>query len=144
MRDHWTRYGRNFYTRHDYEELDSARAQELMQDLRAKLSSMSGKHFGSYKVTLADDYSYTDPVDHSVSSGQGLRILFEKGTRIVYRLSGTGTAGATLRVYVEAYERNAERLHDDAQHYLAPLIQLADQIAEIRKRTGRDAPTVIT
>jgi len=144
IREHWTKYGRNFYTRHDYEELDSARAQELMHDVGAKLNDLTGKQFGDYHVTQADDYSYTDPVDQSVSSGQGLRILFESGTRIVYRLSGTGTAGATLRVYIEAYERNSARHHEDAQQYLAPLIRLADEIAGIRERTGREAPTVIT
>ena len=144
VRGHWARYGRNFYTRHDYEELDNTRAQNLMRDLRSKLGGLAGQQFGDYRVTLADDYSYTDPVDHSVSTGQGLRILFENGTRIVFRLSGTGTAGATLRVYIEAYERDPARHHDDAQQYLAPLIRLADRIAGIRERTGRDSPTVIT
>jgi phosphoglucomutase len=144
VREHWARYGRNFYTRHDYEELDSGRAQELMHAVGAELKGLAGKHFGNYRVTLADDYSYTDPVDHSVSSGQGLRILFENGTRIVYRLSGTGTAGATLRVYIEAYERDPARHLEETQQYLAPLIRLADEIAGIRERTGREGPTVIT
>jgi phosphoglucomutase len=144
VREHWARYGRNFYTRHDYEELDSGRAQELMHAVGAELNGLAGKHFGNYRVTLADDYSYTDPVDHSVSSGQGLRILFENGTRIVYRLSGTGTAGATLRVYIEAYERDPARHLEETQQYLAPLIRLADEIAGIRERTGREGPTVIT
>jgi phosphoglucomutase len=144
LREHWARYGRNFYTRHDYEGVDSTRAQELIHDLRVKLTGLQGKDFGSHRVMQADDYSYTDPVDHSVSTGQGLRILFENGSRIVYRLSGTGTEGATLRVYIEAYERDPTRHHDDTQQYLAPLIRLADQIAAIGERTGRDAPTVIT
>jgi phosphoglucomutase len=144
VREHWARYGRNFYTRHDYEELDSGRAQELMHAVGAELNGLAGKHFGNYRVTLADDYSYTDPVDHSVSSGQGLRILFENGTRIVYRLSGTGTAGATLRVYIEAYESDPARHLEETQQYLAPLIRLADEIAGIRERTGREGPTVIT
>jgi phosphoglucomutase len=144
LREHWARYGRNFYTRHDYEGVDSTRAQELMHDLRVKLPGLRGKDFGLHRVMEADDYSYTDPVDHSVSTGQGLRILFENGSRIVYRLSGTGTEGATLRVYIEAYERDAARHQDDTQRYLGSLIQLADEIAAIAERTGRDAPTVIT
>jgi phosphoglucomutase len=144
LREHWARYGRNFYTRHDYEGVDSMRAQELIHDLRAKLAGLQGKHFGGYRVIQADDYSYTDPVDHSVSTGQGLRILFEGGTRIVYRLSGTGTEGATLRVYIEAYEPDKSKHTLDTQQALAPLIAIADQIAGIRDRTGRQAPTVIT
>ena len=144
LREHWGRYGRNFYTRHDYEGVDSGRAQELMDDLRVKLANLKGKDFGDHRVVQADDYSYTDPVDHSVSTGQGLRILFESGSRIVYRLSGTGTEGATLRVYIEAYEHDSSRHHDDTQLYLAPLIRLADEIAGIGQRTGRSAPTVIT
>ena len=144
LREHWARYGRNYYTRHDYEGVESTRAHELMEDLRVKLSGLQGRELGSYHVMQADDYSYDDPVDHSVSTGQGLRILFENGSRIVYRLSGTGTEGATLRVYIEAYERDASRHHDDTQQYLAPLIQLADRIAAINERTGRSAPTVIT
>ena len=144
LREHWGRYGRNFYTRHDYEGVDSNRAEEFMHELRVKLTSLRGKDYGVHRIMQTDDYSYTDPVDHSVSTGQGLRILFENGSRIVYRLSGTGTEGATLRVYIEAYERDTARHHDDTQQYLTPLIQLADQIAGIGERTGRDAPTVIT
>jgi phosphoglucomutase len=144
LREHWGRYGRNFYTRHDYESVDGARAQELMDDLRVKLANLKGKDFDNHRVMEADDYSYSDPVDHSVSTGQGLRILFENGSRIVYRLSGTGTEGATLRVYIEAYERDSSRHHEDTQQYLAPLIRLADEIAGIGERTGRSVPTVIT
>jgi phosphoglucomutase len=144
LREHWARYGRNFYTRHDYEGVDSNRAQELIHDLRARLAGLQGKGFDVYRVMQADDYSYSDPVDHSVSTGQGLRILFENGSRIVYRLSGTGTEGATLRVYIEAYERDVSRHHEETQQYLAPLIQIADRIAAIGERTGRSAPTVIT
>ena len=144
LREHWGRYGRNFYTRHDYESIEITKAQELMNELRVKLAGLQGRDFGPYRVMQTDDYSYTDPVDHSVSTGQGLRILFENGSRIVYRLSGTGTEGATLRVYIESYERDSKRHLDDTQQYLAPLIRLADQIAEISARTGRNAPTVIT
>jgi len=144
LREHWARYGRNFYTRHDYEGVDGARAQELIEALRTKLSGLAGAQFGGYRVTQADDYSYTDPVDHSVSSGQGLRILFEGGARIVYRLSGTGTEGATLRVYIETYEPDKANHTQETQQALAALIAVADQIAGIRDRTGRRAPTVIT
>ena len=115
-----------------------------MHDLGVKLGSLQGKNVGGHSVMQADDYSYTDPVDHSVTSNQGLRVLFENGNRIIYRLSGTGTEGATLRVYIEAFEPDVTRHHDDTQQYLTPLIQLADQIAGIGERTGRDAPTVIT
>lgn len=144
VRGHWVRYGRNFYTRHDYEELDSGAAQQLMNDVRAKLPRLKGENFGPYRVSHADDYSYIDPIDRSVSTGQGLRILFENGTRIVYRLSGTGTAGATLRVYIEAFEPDVAQHSDHTQQYLAPLIRIADQIAGIRQHTGREEPTVIT
>jgi phosphoglucomutase len=144
LREHWARYGRNFYTRHDYEGVDSERAQELMHGLGVKLGALQGKQFSDYRVMQADDYSYTDPVDHSVSSGQGLRVLFDNDSRIIYRLSGTGTEGATLRVYIEAYERDATRHHENTQHYLAPLIQIADELAGISEHTGRDTPTVVT
>ncbi len=144
VREHWTRFGRNFYTRHDYEEVDSAAAQQMMTELRTRLATLPGQRHGDYVIDSADDFSYTDPIDHSVSSGQGLRILFAEGERIIFRLSGTGTAGATLRVYVESYELDPSRHHQDTQETLAPLIALADQLAGIRQRTGRDRPTVIT
>jgi phosphoglucomutase len=144
VRDHWKAYGRNFYSRHDYEEVDSARAAELMERLRGMLSTMSGKQFGSYRVEYADDFSYTDPVDGSVSTKQGIRIGFTDGSRLIFRLSGTGTKGATLRVYVESYEPNSSKHDRDTQEALAELISLAEEIAQIRKFTDRDAPTVIT
>lgn len=144
VRQHWATYGRNFYSRHDYEGLDNTIAHELMEDVRKRLPSLPGQHLGAHKVAAADDFSYTDPVDHSVSSGQGLRILFENGARIVLRLSGTGTEGATLRLYVERYVRERSLHQQDTQAALVELITIADQLAGIRTRTGRTAPTVIT
>ena len=144
VRDHWQTYGRNYYTRHDYEEVDGARANVLVDELRAKLPGLVGQRFGALEVSYADDFSYTDPVDGSVSGKQGIRIGFADGSRIVLRLSGTGTVGATLRLYLERYVP-ADGDHDlDTQLALQPLIALADQLAGIRQHTGRDAPTVIT
>lgn len=144
VRRHWAVYGRNFYSRHDYEAVDAAAAQELMNALRARLATLPGENFGAYSVAAADDFSYTDPVDHSVSGGQGLRILFQDGARIVFRLSGTGTEGATLRLYVERYVRERSAHQQDTQTAVAELLAIAERIAGIRRRTGRDAPTVIT
>ena len=144
VREHWARFGRNFYTRHDYEEVDAEAAGELMAQLRAKLGELVDTSLGGRRVSYADDFSYTDPVDHSVSTGQGIRIGFRDGARMVFRLSGTGTAGATLRVYLEAYEPDPARHDQDAQTALADLISLADEVAGIRTHTGRDKPTVIT
>ncbi len=144
VRSHWQIYGRNFYSRHDYEEVDQERASELMERLRDSLGEIKGKQLGSYQVDYADDFSYTDPVDGSISQKQGIRIGFTDGSRIVYRLSGTGTKGATLRVYLESYEPDASKHHIDTQKALKPLINLAEEIAQIRKFTDRDAPTVIT
>ena len=144
VRDHWQTYGRNYYTRHDYEEVDGARANVLVDELRAKLPGLVGQRFGALEVSYADDFFYTDPVDGSVSGKQGIRIGFADGSRIVLRLSGTGTVGATLRLYLERYVP-ADGDHDlDTQLALQPLIALADQLAGIRQHTGRDAPTVIT
>jgi phosphoglucomutase len=144
VRDHWTRFGRHYYTRHDYEEIDSSAANALMDHLRAMLPGLHGRHFGSMQVRTADDFSYTDPVDGSISSGQGLRILFEDGARVVFRLSGTGTQGATLRIYIERHETAPDRLDQDPQAALAALIELAEDLAEIHVRTRKDAPDVIT
>ncbi|WP_137133483.1 alpha-D-glucose phosphate-specific phosphoglucomutase [Rhizobium sp. FKY42] len=141
---HWAEYGRNYYSRHDYEEVDTDAANGLVAALREKLSSLPGQSFGALKVEAADDFAYNDPVDGSVSKNQGIRVLFEGGSRVVFRLSGTGTSGATLRLYVERYEPDASRHNIETQAALADLIAVADEIAEIRKRTGRDAPTVIT
>ena len=144
VRAHWARFGRNYYSRHDYEEVDAAAAAALMDDLRARLPKLSGQRFGDLTVEQADDFSYTDPVDGSVSSRQGIRLLFAGGARIVYRLSGTGTAGATLRVYLERFEPDPAQHDQDPQAALRPLITLADQLANIAARTGRAAPSVIT
>jgi phosphoglucomutase len=144
VRDHWATYGRNYYTRHDYDEVDTAIANKLVEDLRAKLPEIAGATFDSLAVSYADDFTYHDPVDGSTSSKQGIRIGFADGSRIVLRLSGTGTVGATLRLYLERYEP-AHGQHDlDTQSALSFLISLADRIAGIRERTGRDAPSVIT
>ncbi|MCE3250444.1 MAG: phosphoglucomutase/phosphomannomutase family protein, partial [Geminicoccaceae bacterium] len=128
VRDHWRRFGRNYYSRHDYEEIESAAAAGLMAALRERLPQLAGERFGGLVVRHADDFSYEDPVDGSLSERQGVRILFEDGARIVYRLSGTGTAGATLRVYLEAYEPDPARHDQDPQAALRPLIELADRI----------------
>ncbi len=142
--EHWARYGRNFYSRHDYEGLPSVAANGVMQHIKDSFPKLTGAQLGKYRVKLCDDFSYTDPVDGSVSKGQGLRILFEDGSRIVFRLSGTGTEGATLRLYLEEFEADTARHHLDAQVALADLIQIALEVSELRQRTGRDAPTVIT
>lgn len=141
---HWAEYGRNYYSRHDYEEVDTDAANGLVAALREKLSSLPGQSFGALKVEAADDFAYNDPVDGSVSKNQGIRVLFEGGSRVVFRLSGTGTSGATLRLYVERYEPDSSRHDIETQAALADLIAVADEIADIKRRTGRDAPTVIT
>jgi phosphoglucomutase len=144
VREHWARFGRNYYTRHDYEEVDLGNANALVDDLRAKLPGLAGTSFGGLRVAYADDFTYHDPIDGSVSSNQGVRIGFADGSRIVLRLSGTGTVGATLRLYLERYEP-AHGQHDlDTQAALRPLIELSEQLAAIRERTGREAPSVIT
>jgi len=144
MRQHWRDYGRDYYTRHDYEDIDTATADTLMADLRASLSILPGTSFGSAIVESADDFEYQDPVDGSISSRQGVRITFTDGSRVVYRLSGTGTGGATLRVYMERYEPDPAKHDQDAQDALSALIATADQVAGISTRTGREAPSVIT
>ncbi|MBY5585995.1 alpha-D-glucose phosphate-specific phosphoglucomutase [Rhizobium leguminosarum] len=141
---HWQTYGRNYYSRHDYEGLDTDAANGLVDNLRNQLSTLPGKNFGSLKVEKADDFAYHDPIDKSVSEHQGVRVLFEGGSRVVFRLSGTGTSGATLRVYIERYEPDSTRHNIETQEALADLIAAAESIASIRERTGRDAPTVIT
>jgi phosphoglucomutase len=142
--DHWATYGRNYYTRHDYEEVDSAAANALMDELRGKLPGLVGAVMDGREIAYADDFTYHDPVDGSSSAKQGIRIGFTDGGRIVLRLSGTGTVGATLRLYLERYEPPHGQHDLDPQHALAPLIGIADQLAGIRARTGRSAPSVIT
>ena len=137
---HWQEYGRNFYTRHDYEEVESDSANKLMKALRDSLPSRIGKD----GIVTADDFAYNDPVDHSSTSAQGVRLIFDNGSRIIYRLSGTGTAGATLRVYIEKYEADAAKHHADPQDTLKSMIAFARAAAGIETHTGRAAPTVIT
>ncbi len=144
VREHWRSYGRNYYSRHDYEEVDAAAANGLMAHLRDQLAALPGTRHGAYTVAAADDFAYTDPVDGSVSTAQGIRILFTDGSRIVYRLSGTGTAGATLRVYIERFEADPARHDQDTQQALADLIALANSLADIAPRTARHQPSVIT
>jgi phosphoglucomutase len=144
LKRHWVRFGRNVYSRHDYEGLPADAANGIMQHLRASFAHLPERKFGSYTVSTCDDFSYTDPIDGSVSTAQGIRILFTDGSRIVFRLSGTGTDGATLRIYLEAYEPDPANHHLDAQEALAEMIQIALQLSELKERTGRDVPTVIT
>ena len=139
---HWATYGRNIYSRHDYEGVDSDAANRLMDLLRGL--DLSNCALGGYKVACHDDFAYTDPVDGSTTTKQGVRIIFVDGSRIVYRLSGTGTEGATLRVYIERYEPDPTKHDVDPQEALSDLITIARDLAEIEKRTGRNAPTVIT
>ncbi len=141
---HWATYGRNYYSRHDYEEVEADRANALVAELRARLGSLPGSSVRGMKIAAADDFAYHDPVDGSVSEHQGIRILFEGGSRVVIRLSGTGTSGATLRLYVERYEPDPARHDIDTQEALADLIAAADDIAGIHSHTGRAAPSVIT
>ncbi|MGW8134983.1 alpha-D-glucose phosphate-specific phosphoglucomutase [Sphingomonas zeae] len=141
-RDHWATYGRNYYARHDYEGVESERADALMADLRAKLPTLPGETFAGLTVETADDFAYTDPTDQSVSRNQGIRVLFQGGSRVVFRLSGTGTSGATLRVYLERY--SADQLDRETPEMLADIIAAADEIAGITQHTGRTEPDVVT
>ncbi|MBL8488147.1 MAG: alpha-D-glucose phosphate-specific phosphoglucomutase [Rhodocyclaceae bacterium] len=144
LRGHWRRFGRHYYSRHDYDGIDTQSADGLMAHLRGSLAGLPGTRVAGLAVDSADDFSYTDPVDGSVSSRQGVRIGFVGGSRVVFRLSGTGTEGATLRVYLERYEPDPDRHGLDPQAALADLIAAADALAEIKSRTGRQAPDVIT
>jgi phosphoglucomutase len=144
VRDHWRRFGRNFYSRHDYEGVDTAAANGLMAGLRSALATLPGQTVNGALIASADDFAYTDPVDASVSSAQGIRVGLADGSRIVFRLSGTGTEGATLRVYLERYEPDVAQHGVETQAALAGLIALADVLAGITQRTGRTRPTVIT
>ena len=144
VKAHWKKYGRNFYSRHDYEAVDSQIANEIMDSMRAMAADSVGKFFGDYEVETFDDFKYVDSVDKSESDHQGIRILFKDGSRIVFRLSGTGTQGATIRVYIEKYEPNVGRHDMDPQEALAELIEIAENISGIKAKTGRMAPDVIT
>lgn len=144
VREHWRRFGRNVYSRHDYEGIETAKAETLMDELRKKLPSLAGMKFEGMCVKSADDFCYTDPVDGSRSDKQGVRVLLENGSRVVLRLSGTGTEGATLRVYLERYEADPARHAIPTQEALAPLVALAEKVASIVQITGRKAPDVIS
>jgi phosphoglucomutase len=144
MAEHWSRFGRHYYSRHDYEAIASDAAHGLYDRMKAMLPSLMGQSFAGRTIATADDFAYTDPVDGSLTSGQGLRLLLDDGSRVVLRLSGTGTQGATLRVYLESYVPPSGDLHQDPQAALGDLISAIDQLAEIKTRTGMNKPTVIT
>ncbi len=142
--EHWRTYGRNYYSRHDYEAVDAGRAAEMIDALREKLGGLPGHSVAGLTVEMADEFAYDDPVDGSRSEGQGIRIAFADGSRIVFRLSGTGTVGATLRVYLERYAPGPDGLDLPVEAALAPVIAAAGELAGIREFTGRDAPDVTT
>jgi phosphoglucomutase len=144
MASHWGAFGRHYYSRHDYEAIASDAAHGLYDRVKGMLPSLPGERFASRGIAAADDFGYTDPVDGSISQGQGLRLLLDDGSRVVLRLSGTGTQGATLRVYLESYMPSSGDLGLDPQTALASMIQAIDNLAEIRQRTGMERPTVIT
>ncbi|XP_068095427.1 phosphoglucomutase-1 isoform X1 [Hyperolius riggenbachi] len=150
MKDHWQKFGRNFFTRYDYEEVDSDGANKMMKDLETIMFDRSfiGQNLAVgdkvYTVEKADNFEYSDPVDGSISRNQGLRIIFTDGSRIIFRLSGTGSAGATVRLYIDSYEKDAPKIYEDPQVMLAPLVTIALKLSKLEERTGRTAPTVIT
>ncbi|NEX45063.1 alpha-D-glucose phosphate-specific phosphoglucomutase [Pseudotabrizicola algicola] len=144
LAEHWARYGRNYYSRHDFEAIATDKADAMMTALRASLPGLAGQAVEGMTIAAADDFAYTDPVDGSVSAKQGVRILFEDGSRIVMRLSGTGTEGATLRVYLERYSPGPDGLDHDPQEALAPVIRAAHSLAQLEAFTGRTAPDVVT
>lgn len=144
MQTHWATYGRNYYARHDYEAIAKDRADALMAALRDRLTALPGTANSGGTVQSADDFAYSDPTDQSVSRNQGIRILFEDGSRVVFRLSGTGTEGATLRVYIERYVDRHGKLDMETADALAPLVRAAQEIADITGFTGMEQPSVIT
>lgn len=144
LADHWLEYGRNYYSRHDYEGVDKEAAEKMMATLRAAAPDLAGHEVAGQKIQSADDFAYDDSVDGSRTEHQGIRVFFENGGRIAYRLSGTGTVGATLRVYLETLETSPDGLGRDAQDALAEMIEAAEEIAGIKGHTGRDKPDVIT
>lgn len=150
LTEHWQTYGRNVFTRYDYEKCDSAPAEQMMANLekfiadpatKGKTYTNSGK---TYKIAKTDNFEYTDPIDHSVSKKQGIRVIFEDGSRIIYRLSGTGSSGATIRMYIDSYENRKDKILHDAQELLKPLVEIALEISRLRELTGRQHPDVIT
>jgi phosphoglucomutase len=144
VKNHWSQYGRDYFTRHDYEAVDSANAKEMISQLKAKLVSLPGQIVAGVEIESADDFQYIDPVDNSITTEQGVRIYLKNGGRIVFRLSGTGTQGATLRVYVDCYQNDAALLEQETQQALNSLITVAEAVAGIKQFTGREKPDVIT
>ena len=144
VQEHWQKFGRDIYCRHDYEAIETPIANGIVDHLRAQLPTLPGQVFGEYLVSYADEFCYEDSIDGSISKNQGIRVGFENGSRIVFRLSGTGTVGATLRIYIERFEANPEKHNQEAQTALAFLIELAEQLCEVKQRTGRTEPDVIT
>ena len=144
-KEHWAEYGRNFFSRYDYEGCESEPCNEMVEHLRAvAASSKKGDMFGTYELNYADDFEYTDPIDGSVASKQGVRFVFSDGSRFIFRLSGTGSSGATVRMYIEQYEADVAKQGADAQDALAPLIKVALETSKLAEFTGRESPTVIT
>jgi phosphoglucomutase len=141
---HWAKYGRNYYSRHDYEDVEADKANAMISELRGKLGGLGGTTSHGLTVTSADEFAYDDPIDGSRSEGQGIRINFEGGSRAVFRLSGTGTVGATIRVYLEVVETDPDKVNGDVAKVLAPLADAANEIAGITRHTGRTAPDVVT
>ena len=141
---HWQQYGRHYYQRHDYENLSGPEATEVMQHLAGQLADLPGKTFGDWTITQADEFSYQDPIDGSLAVNQGLRVVFGDAARIILRLSGTGTGGATLRLYLERYEREPGRLNWVPEEALSPLVNVAEELCHLGKITGRSAPSLVT
>lgn len=146
LEQHWKEYGRNFFTRYDYENVSSDGASKMMVNLRAMIAknSLVGKKYGTFTVKTMDDFSYTDPIDASVVANQGIRVLFTDGSRVIYRLSGTGSQAATIRVYIESYVQDEAKISQDTQEMLKPLVKIALEIAKLTQVTKRETPTVIT
>jgi phosphoglucomutase len=144
VKEHWKSYGRNYYSRYDYEEVDSKAGDELMKRVGEAQQGAVGKTLHGFQVQLADNFAYNDPVDHSVTKNQGYRFIFTDGSRLVFRLSGTGSTGATIRIYFEKYEADPHKLDQDPQKVLKPLIDLALELSNLKHLTGRNEPTVIT
>lgn len=144
VKAHWAEYGRNVYSRHDYEAIPTVKADRVIARLRHQFDTWIGQGFGNYQVKACDDFAYSDPVDGSVSMSQGIRILFTDGSRIVFRLSGTGTRGATIRIYLEAYDPDVANHHLDAQQALKELVDIALRLSDLIAITGQTQPTVIT
>ncbi|MGD8926857.1 MAG: alpha-D-glucose phosphate-specific phosphoglucomutase, partial [Thioalkalispiraceae bacterium] len=144
VKQHWHAFGRNYYSRHDYENIDMEKAQTIFKRLEQRLPTLEKESFGQYCVSRTDNFSYRDPVDNSFTENQGLRVIFTDGSRIIFRLSGTGTEGATLRIYYEKYELPDGNLEQDTQACLAVFFDIAEKLGEIKNTSGKNQPDVIT